>query len=120
MRKLTEQQMKELRAKGKLTIKKPADTKKAPEGAKMSEKGPKAPPADAGVATAIDRQAQATANLAQTLGEGQMKLVKQLETVLIANQKEGVKPIPYRFKITRNRRGLMEYVDAYPLTEDSE
>ena len=116
MRKLSTAEMKKLRAEGRLTIKEPPK-KSAP----VKEAKPSQPqPVDPGLSVAINRQSQATAEIAKTLGEGQMMLVKKLETALITNQKQGVKPIPYRFTIKRDRRGLMETIDAYPILEDSE
>lgn len=56
--------------------------------------------------------------ITDSLSQGQMQMAEALVTAVRSNAAPEAKPIPYRFIIKRNKRGLMEEVEAYPITED--
>lgn len=68
--------------------------------------------------SALQNQNTALQSLAATLGDGQMMLAEKLQTVVIDNQNSSKEPVPYRFTVQRDRKGLIEHIDAYPLKEE--
>lgn len=61
-------------------------------------------------------QARALSDITLRLGEGQAYLAERLKSVT-PTPAEAIKPTPYRFIIQRDKRGLIESVDAYPIQE---
>lgn len=61
-------------------------------------------------------QARALSDITLRLGESQANIVDKLKAV-VQPPAAAIKPTPYRFIIKRDKRGLIESVDAYPIQE---
>lgn len=68
----------------------------------------------------MDQQAAVVAGLAQELGQGQLALAEQIKTMVESMSEGRLKPIPFRFIIHRDKRGLMTEVEAHPILENDE
>jgi hypothetical protein len=55
--------------------------------------------------------------ITESLSQGQLELAEKLTTVVKSNKDTSNKPMPYRFIIKRDRRGLIESIDAHPIME---
>jgi hypothetical protein len=54
------------------------------------------------------------ANIANSLGDGAKSLLDQLTQILARD--ESAKVVPYRFTVKRDSRGLIEHIEAHPIT----
>lgn len=115
METLSKSQMAALRKSGaKVTVDKP---KPKPKPAQAPKVAPIQPKLDKAQAEALENQTMAFQALASQLGSGQMMLAEKMITMVRDNQKK-TKPTPYRFIIQRNKRGLIETVDAHPIIDE--
>ncbi len=64
---------------------------------------------------ALRGQDIAMRSLAESLGQGSMMLAEKLESMVLHNQESTKEPVPYRFEVKRDRQGLIEHIDAYPI-----
>lgn len=99
MKKMTKAELEKLRSKGAVV-----------RTIKEAEKKPDPKP-DTSMQDALEA-------ITKSLSEGQMQLAEKLITVVRSNTEGGAKPVPFRFIIKRDRRGLMEEIEAYPITEN--
>jgi len=132
MKKITKEELRRLRSTGAVVRKKSVPTKEAspaspPAKKETSPASParfEAPPAPSAELEALaratvmnsERSSAAMMEIAKDLQSGQRQFAEQLAAAIERNAARP-KPIPYRFTIQRNKRGLIESVDAIPIDE---
>ena len=124
MKILSSAQMKSMEQAGaKVTVKKPmkkaAPRVEARSDAQLIEATNKQATAQERQADSMGRQADAIGDMASSLGQGQAMLANQLRMMTQENESK-TKLTPYRFTIQRNRKGLIETIDAHPIMDDGE
>lgn len=121
-RKISKAQLKAMEARGAKVVNKPEAPAPLPAAPVKQDQTPEVASALADLSAinndSLQKTQVAIQELALSLGDGQMMLAEKLRTMVIDNQNTAKDPLPYRFEVTRDRKGLIEFIDAYPIMED--